>query len=194
MAIKTKWQQWSIEEIREMVQNSISFNGLMQKLGYAYGSNRAQPAIKKFLEDNNISYEHFKGYAWNKKEIPISDKNEFGVESKRIIRKKLLQERAHRCENCGLEIWLNQPIPLELHHKDGDAYNNVRSNLILLCPNCHAFTENWRGKNIKNNINDEEFIKALQETSSICAACRKLGITPNENNYKRARKLLQQIN
>ena len=188
---RAKWQDFTIEEIQQMVQESFSFSGLMQKMGYAYGSNGAQPTIKKLLEDNNISYEHFKGHAWNKKEIPISDKNEFGVDNKRIIKETILKERKHQCENCGLEIWLNQPIPLELHHKDGDPYNNIRSNLILLCPNCHAFTDNWRGRHNKNNISDEEFLYALQTTSSICAACRKLGITPNENNYKRARYLLQ---
>jgi predicted HNH restriction endonuclease len=44
----------------------------------------------------------------------------------------------------------SKPIPLELHHKDGNRYNDQLENLILLCPNCHAFTENYRAKNIKN--------------------------------------------
>ena len=66
------------------------------------------------------------------------------------VRIKLLKEgyKEHRCERCGLETWLNQPIPLELHHKDGDRNNNSLDNYELLCPNCHAFTDTYRGKNV----------------------------------------------
>ncbi len=46
-----------------------------------------------------------------------------------------------------LSLWLNKPIPLELHHKDGDNTNNELDNLELLCPNCHALTDNYRGRN-----------------------------------------------
>lgn len=65
------------------------------------------------------------------------------------VRKKLLTEgyKEHKCENCGLTQWLGQPIPLELHHKDGNHNNNTLENYILLCPNCHAFTDSYRGKN-----------------------------------------------
>jgi hypothetical protein len=63
---------------------------------------------------------------------------------KRIV----IVERGHKCEVCSLTEWRGQPIPLELHHVDGDKHNNERRNLMLLCPNCHAFTETYRGKNI----------------------------------------------
>jgi hypothetical protein len=38
---------------------------------------------------------------------------------------------------------------LELHHKDGDRTNNILSNIELLCPNCHALTDNYRGSKKK---------------------------------------------
>ncbi|WP_234735729.1 HNH endonuclease signature motif containing protein [Tellurirhabdus bombi] len=68
------------------------------------------------------------------------------------LKKRLLKEgyKKHECESCGLSKWLEQPIPLELHHKDGNRKNNALINLSLLCPNCHALTENYRAKNIKN--------------------------------------------
>ncbi len=67
------------------------------------------------------------------------------------VRKKLLEEgyKQYKCENCGLSEWLNQPIPLELHHKDGNRHNNTIENFVLLCPNCHALTDSYRGKNSK---------------------------------------------
>jgi predicted HNH restriction endonuclease len=39
------------------------------------------------------------------------------------------------------------PIPLELHHVNGDNRDNRIENLQLLCPNCHALTDNYRGLN-----------------------------------------------
>ena len=52
------------------------------------------------------------------------------------------------CESCHLQTWLNQKIPLELHHLNGDRHDNRLENLKILCPNCHALTENHAGKAI----------------------------------------------
>ncbi len=57
--------------------------------------------------------------------------------------------KSHQCENCKLTEWLGQPIPLELHHKDGDRGNNKLDNLQLLCANCHALTPNNSGRGVK---------------------------------------------
>jgi len=34
---------------------------------------------------------------------------------------------------------------------DGDSDNNAEENLQLLCPNCHAFTDNYKGANKGKN-------------------------------------------
>ena len=62
------------------------------------------------------------------------------------FRTALITLRGHQCECCKLTTWLEQPINLELHHCDGDKSNNELDNLQLLCPNCHSYTPNWRGK------------------------------------------------
>ena len=66
------------------------------------------------------------------------------------LRVRLIKEgiKEHKCERCTLNEWLGKPIPLELHHKDGDKYNNKLKNLQILCPNCHSQTDNYCGKNI----------------------------------------------
>jgi 5-methylcytosine-specific restriction endonuclease McrA len=43
---------------------------------------------------------------------------------------------------CGIENWLGKDITLELHHVDGNRFNNELSNLQILCPNCHSLTPN----------------------------------------------------
>lgn len=54
-------------------------------------------------------------------------------------RRKLIEDglKEERCECCGLSEWMGKPIPLELHHKDFNHYNNSLENLQILCANCH---------------------------------------------------------
>ena len=64
----------------------------------------------------------------------------------RLIAEGVLEAK---CLRCGLVDWQGFPIPLELDHVDGDRTNNELLNLRLLCPNCHALTPTYRGRNIK---------------------------------------------
>jgi DNA-binding CsgD family transcriptional regulator len=53
-----------------------------------------------------------------------------------------------RCESCGLSEWRNRPIPLALHHVNGERHDNRLENLQILCANCHGQTDNWAGRNL----------------------------------------------
>jgi hypothetical protein len=54
--------------------------------------------------------------------------------------------KPQECEECG---WAKRArdgrLPLELHHVNGDTYDNRIENLLVLCPNCHSLKENHRG-------------------------------------------------
>ena len=64
------------------------------------------------------------------------------------LRRKLIEDgiKEKKCEMCGNSEWMGIPITLELHHKDGNRYNNNIENLQILCPNCHSLTPNHSKK------------------------------------------------
>jgi predicted HNH restriction endonuclease len=77
------------------------------------------------------------------------------IKSDKTRKKVLLQTRGQVCEGCGLTEWKGHPIPLDLHHVDGDTDNNTEANLQLLCPNCHAITGTHKRRN-KNGKRQQE--------------------------------------
>jgi hypothetical protein len=70
------------------------------------------------------------------------------IPDKKSIKAYYIFIRGHICESCKSTKWMGNPIPLELHHKDGNKYNQSDENIILLCPNCHSFTDTFCGKNV----------------------------------------------
>lgn len=64
------------------------------------------------------------------------------------LKQRLFNEKIkeRKCECCGNTEWMGKPIPLELHHINGIKDDLRIENLQILCPNCHAFTDNYRGK------------------------------------------------
>lgn len=69
---------------------------------------------------------------------------------KAIARRYLKETYGNKCSVCSLDNWLNKEINLEIDHTDGNAYNNVPSNLRLICPNCHSQTSTYKNRNKGN--------------------------------------------
>ena len=106
------------------------------KLG-VYKTNQAGKGLKKSISDNRKfslldildgKYPHYQTHK---------------------LRERLISEgiKKEKCEVCNLTKWLGNKIPLELDHLDGNCHNHRLENLRIICPNCHAQTDNYCGKN-----------------------------------------------
>lgn len=75
------------------------------------------------------------------------------------IREYLFQKKSYQCEECGFEGYnkkTNKTI-LQIHHIDGNSDNNSYDNLQVLCPNCHAMTENYMNLNKGNSARTKRY-------------------------------------
>lgn len=159
-------RKWTDEQFIEAVASSLSYAEVLRKIGLkTAGSN--YNTVKRKISELKLDITHMTGQAWNQgdKYRPIKQAkplSEILVEHSTWIntnnlRKRLLKEglKEHVCECCGKSEWLGQPIALELHHINGVKDDLRIENLQILCPNCHAFTDNYRGKNIGMSAQEE---------------------------------------
>lgn len=110
------------------------------------------------MEHLGVDHSHFLRQGWSRgmtiPKKPVIPLVEILVEGSHYqshkLKKRLLTEGLKKpaCEVCGLTRWNGLPIPLELEHVNGRSDDNGLGNLQLLCPNCHAQTATYRGKNI----------------------------------------------
>ena len=70
------------------------------------------------------------------------------VRGRQHVKKRLLAEgvKQSRCEECGINEWMDEPLSMALHHVNGDGTDNRLENLRLLCANCHSQTSNFARK------------------------------------------------
>ena len=146
---------YTIDDVKRAVAENKSIAGVLRRLGLRPidGNYRT---IKRLIIDNEVDTSHFTGKGWNvglvfKPKTSFSDQDIF-VENSSYKCSWRLREHykkttgIYRCERCGLDTWQGEPIPLEIHHINGINSDNRFENLRLLCPNCHALTNNYRGR------------------------------------------------
>lgn len=186
-----KWEKFSREEIEKIVADSRNYGDLSKRLGYT--GNTRYDVVKDMVDTLGLDVSHFR------KGSKAIDYSKFTY-GKRLNGPDMLPAiatlRGRMCEICGLDTWLDNPITLEVHHKDGDKLNNNLDNLQLLCPNCHSMTSNWksRGKKYdtdKDYVKDEVIINAIEGCNNIREILLKARLSDNGSQYRRIKKLAE---
>lgn len=151
----------SKEDFELAARNACSIAGMCKALGLKPTGGNYR-IIHDVIERYSLDISHFTGQGWNiglkfrpfeeksMKEILVEDSSYQSFKLKRCLLKEGLKRPI--CECCGLSEWNGQSIPLELHHLNGNNRDNRIENLKILCPNCHAMTDSYRGKNKKKDI------------------------------------------
>ena len=151
-----KYKEISIDELKDLVSQSIHYADLMRKLEYTANRGNSLKGLKSYLSDNNIDTSHFNKY--KNRNYKLSNNIKISLEDimvenstytnltrfkERLIKANLLE---YKCSCCGITTWNNQSLILQLHHINGNNRDNRLENLTFLCPNCHSQTENYSGK------------------------------------------------
>ena len=164
-AYKPREGRYEDDELIEAIKTSFSLAEVLRKLSVRDAGGNYD-TLKRKISRLNLDISHFTGSAWLRgrenpfvrqralEEILVQDSTYVNTHS---LRKRLIAEGIfeHRCASCGLETWLDNKIPLEIDHINGDRRDNRLENLRLLCPNCHALTATYRGKNKRTGASED---------------------------------------
>ena len=140
------------EMVEEASKSTLSASAAAAKLGIKYDTYKKY-AIEYGCFVKNPSGKGTKKTTPSSKKIPIDQilLGNYPEYQSSKLRPRLIEEKIfeHKCYSCGFSEWLGGAIPLELEHKNGISNDHRLDNLTLLCPNCHALTDTYRGKNTK---------------------------------------------
>ena len=130
------------EEILDWISKSYPNAEICRRLNCKPDTLRSYYKIMEIDYKGNMGGKNFKGCPAKKSVYEVIKSSTFSNSTKR---KRLIESglKENKCECCGLSEWMGKPIPLELHHKDFNHYNNDLDNLVILCSNCHMQAHNY---------------------------------------------------
>lgn len=173
----------SKEEAENIVKKCFSIADFCRAVGWEPKGDNYK-IFHKYEKEYSLDTSHFTGMKSNienrnnlKNEKSAEEYSKSAYVRSSTLFKKLIKEgyKEYRCEKCGNTEWMGKKIPLELHHKDGNHSNNDFSNIEILCPNCHAQTDFYRGS--KNKKAEKKYCRICGKEVSkwsknlLCADC-----------------------
>ncbi|WP_432068402.1 HNH endonuclease signature motif containing protein [Streptomyces sp. C10-9-1] len=150
--VRTPGARHTEARLRELVALSSSIGEVVRRLGLSpVGGNHTH--VSRRIVSMGIDTSHFtpsRRPSTRRARGPVlslRDPSSGRVPGRRLRALLLADGVADRCAECGTGPWWNgKPLRLEVDHLDGCWWDNRRENLRLLCPNCHATTDTYRGR------------------------------------------------
>lgn len=149
------------EVLRARLPHARSLAEVLIALGLDPANGAHYRGVRRRIDRLGLATTHLAGRAWARGtggtrtprplvEILVHDSPWRGGSSS--LRDRLVDEGVLPwvCDECGLTTWNGRRAPLQLDHVNGDNRDNRRENLRLLCPNCHALTPTYCGRNVGN--------------------------------------------
>lgn len=135
--------QYSKEELSEIVKSCFSLKQVISKLGYSTTGGNNSVTVKKRLQLWGIDTSHFTSTTPIKRNIDnIFIEN--STASQQTLRRWYEQGEytPYVCAICGQEpLWCGKPMTLILDHINGHNHDNRLENLRWVCPNCNIQLE-----------------------------------------------------
>lgn len=181
--------QYSKQELEQIVLNSKSYKDVIQQLGYSTVSGSNTQTVRRRLEKYNISTEHFtsvRGIKRNEENVFIKD----STANQQTLRRWYIKGNytPYICSICGQEpFWQGKDLTLILDHINGHNHDDRLENLRWVCPNCNQQLPTTGYK--KLGYTDTK----LSKRQIFCKDCGKL-ISQNAIRCKSCDTLFRQQN
>ncbi|WP_199780910.1 MULTISPECIES: HNH endonuclease [unclassified Streptomyces] len=141
------------EVLRDLVARSASVAEVVRRLGInPVGGNHAH--ISHRIAALRLDTSHFVRRPPRRPKGPrgdllvLGDPSSGRIPGERLRRELVRTGVIDACAECGNPgEWQGQPLRLEVDHVNGSWWDNRPANLRILCPNCHAATDTYRGRN-----------------------------------------------
>ena len=160
--------QYSKQELEEIVKSCRTFKGVLARLGYQSSSSAVRKRLVSVCKELNIDTSHFSHQIEVPKRTPENTFIENSSASQNTLRKMYKEGNytEYKCAICGQEpIWNGRELVLTLDHINGINNDDRLDNLRWLCPNCDRQTQTFGGKNIKR--------KERRQDAGYCIYCKK---------------------
>lgn len=131
--------QYTPNELEQIVQQSNSFSEVIRKLGYTTSNGDNIKTLKRKIAELDIDVSHFRFV----KPTPRTEENIFiknSTASQATLRRWYVKGNytPYICSICGQEpTWQGKKLTLILDHINGTNNDDRLENLRWVCPNCN---------------------------------------------------------
>lgn len=154
MARLSKVDNFSEQELKDIVSNSYSWRELYRNLGYASSNESLKQTILRRLNKYQITTEHFTSL--HTPRTVIKNDEEIFIKDTPVATKTIRDHyrngnySEYKCSICGLEpFWNGKELVLTLDHINGIHSDSRLENLRWVCPNCDRQLDTFSGRNFK---------------------------------------------